>query len=382
MNHEDLFLFNTTPIFKLPQDCILIIFSLFSDVKTLTLLSSVCKLWKRFISHTFLWRNVRYEFHHFSRHLKALNQRNNSRGSQQLSHVKSLAILLPSREENTGSTRLTEMPDTSPFTQLEKLYLINWHITDINKIIKLLSRVKLLRCERIRRESDQITIQFWMFSQLYQLEGLHLHFQKPCNPGGAHTPFFTPNLSTIKPSFAPSLRRLRLLNISDIEGPMIQQRQESIILRESAEEGLLAKYRALTRGISLRELYLDRCGALTATIWRTCMIPCTRQLNYLFLAGRKRESLMDNVPDDLYAFLDVDGLDDATKEIELEDALKEFFGALKHIKEIRLVDFACTKGIVSGIKQLSKPYRINGEENVSIESYLNKIVDVHLEFIT
>lgn len=51
---DDLFLFNTTPIFKLPQDCILIIFSLFSDVKTLTLLSSVCKLWKRFTSHPFL----------------------------------------------------------------------------------------------------------------------------------------------------------------------------------------------------------------------------------------------------------------------------------------------------------------------------------------
>ncbi|KAG0749038.1 hypothetical protein G6F57_002774 [Rhizopus arrhizus] len=370
---EDLFLTNDTPIFRLPQECILRIFSYYTDIKALTTIANVCKKWRRTALQPFLWKSVHYEFHHF----------------------KSLTITSPfHQEENITSipnlSRLINVPSVSPFEHLSKIRLADLYIEDISKIVKTFNQIKTLICDNIRREDNRVTVHLSMFSHLIKLEELQLHFHKPCNLGGAITPFFN-RPSSISPIFPASLKALHLLNIYDFEESVMRARDAGrseweqpvrpIHYLGNAEEDLLIKYKMITSRICLQSLSLNRCSALTANIWRTCMIPCTQELEYLSLTGRKRDVSREPPEDDPFAFLDLEGLENASRKLELEKALTEFFGGLRQIKEISLDDFICSKGLVSGIEKLAVPYKINGESDVSINSYLNKtLFNVKLSF--
>ncbi|KAG1465052.1 hypothetical protein G6F46_001426 [Rhizopus delemar] len=370
---EDLFLTNDTPIFRLPQECILRIFSYYTDIKALTTIANVCKKWRRTALQPFLWKNVHYEFHHF----------------------KSLTITSPFlQEENITSipnlSRLINVPSVSPFEHLNKIRLADLYIEDISKIVKTFNQIKTLICDNIRREDNRVTVHLSMFSHLIKLEELQLHFHKPCNLGGASTPFFN-RPSSISPIFPASLKALHLLNIYDFEESVMRARDAGrseweqpvrpIHYLGNAEEDLLIKYKMITSRICLQSLSLNRCSALTANIWRTCMIPCTQELEYLSLTGRKRDVSREPPEDDPFAFLDLEGLENASRKLELEKALTEFFGGLRQIKEISLDDFICSKGLVSGIEKLAVPYKINGESGVSINSYMNKtLFNVKLTF--
>lgn len=264
------------------------------------------------------------------------------------------------------------------------------YIEDISKIVKTFNQIKTLICDNIRREDNRVTVHLSMFSHLIKLEELQLHFHKPCNLGGASTPFFN-RPSSISPIFPASLKALHLLNIYDFEESVMRARDAGrseweqpvrpIHYLGNAEEDLLIKYKMITSRICLQSLSLNRCSALTANIWRTCMIPCTQELEYLSLTGRKRDVSREPPEDDPFAFLDLEGLENASRKLELEKALTEFFGGLRQIKEISLDDFICSKGLVSGIEKLAVPYKINGESGVSINSYMNKtLFNVKLTF--
>ncbi|KAI9276108.1 hypothetical protein BY458DRAFT_554812 [Sporodiniella umbellata] len=356
---DELFITNDTPVFRLPQDCILLIFSHYTDVKTLTVLASVCKRWQRFVSHPFLWRSVNYEFYDFITHLKTLSMRNKASGF--LPNIKGLTI----QSLFSGLAKLTSIPRASPFKQLQQVHLVNLHINDITKIVRLLNYVKILACDNIHRQDDRPTVYLSTFSQLLHLEELRLHFHKPSNLRGAALPFLVSDQPSVVPAFRPSLKSLHLLNVFDFE---------------CTRADILTKYKAITKGINLRSLSLDRCNALTAGIWRHCMKQCTRQLEYLSLTGCRKSTLKETENPSLLT--DLDALEEEWKEKDLEMALSDFFGALKNIKNIRLDDFVCSKGLVSGIETLSKAYKINGETNVSIRDYLDQtLFDFHIVFI-
>ncbi|RCH97042.1 hypothetical protein CU097_010176 [Rhizopus azygosporus] len=355
IHYDDLFVDNDTPIFRLPPDCMMLIFAQYNDAKTLTTLASVCRRWRRTILQPHLWKDTYYQLYEFNQLLKTLCRP--YRTSLQLSYIQSLTISSSSLHQRMIPGTL---PRLSAFKQLKKIHLIDLYIDDISKITKLFSHVKVLICDNIRRDDDRCTIHLSIFSHLLELEDIRLHFDRPCNLGGPIMPFMH-NRNVIAPVFPPCLKSLHLLNVYDFEESLIRLYSGRPVpsSRTSVEQDLLMKYKMLTSQIRLTTLTLNRCSSFTANIWRLCMIPCTKNLEYLSLTGWK-PPVVDRV--------------------DSEEALTDFFGGLKQIKEIKLHDFVCTPGLVRGIKKLARSYQMNGQIG-AIEEYLHQtLFDLSLSF--
>jgi hypothetical protein len=136
---------------------------------------------------------------------------------------------------------------------------------------------------------------------------------------------------------------------------MTEARMNKMVQSWNAMENtLMHKYRLLASLEYLTYLSLGYCTGYTARIWRECVGPATKHLKKLTLCGwngdghresplawkeRQNMALMTNTSVEMYME-------------DVEKALAEMLADLHQLECLTLIQFKCTTGMTSGLKQL------------------------------
>ncbi|GAA5802689.1 hypothetical protein HPULCUR_008163 [Helicostylum pulchrum] len=374
-NESDIFnLFgDEPPVYKLPADCLVTIFKLLKNTTTLSILSSVCRNWRKIAQQPFLWRDIICSQQDMNRVMTNLTT------TQQFEHIRTLRI-----ERDTGIQLTRDIAlNTSPFTQLETLFLNHISLRDIGYITRWIKNVTSIHCRNIpvNRSEPQCLPDF---SGMKKLNTLKLQFVKKCN---LKLTYFTsvPNLKKLP----TSLQTLEFINVYDDEEDIItpqdvveatnfmirhenishwQRELPPIVIIDTwfkLEQILVLKYTMLSCLTNLTSLSLDRVSSFTSKVWIKCLLPCAPNLISVYFTGwsGNRESPSSIIKRN-------SNLNPRRAIPDIERALAVFVASLTSIKLLVLHNFVCSRGLIHGLNNLDREYTIQDEQQLEIDKLL------------
>lgn len=297
-------------------------------------------------------------------------------------HLEYIRILTITAQPSITLKRDINVLRTTPFGQLETLNAMNMNLGDILFITQWMQNITSLNCENIPVHKSG-SVYMPDFSKMHKLNSLKLQFSKHCSLKVSH---FTskPALKTLP----TSLRNLEIINLYDeeedlitpndviavtsfMEGEIMHWSRELLPLQIldtwlKLESRLVSKYTMLSFLSNLTCLSLDRVSAYTTRVWRECLLPCGKNLNFISLQGwsGNRESPQAMMK----------RRNERLDKKDLDLALSEFISSLSNIKTILLDDFTCTSGFIMGLNQLTIDSNINYaiENNATITEFTDK----------
>ncbi|KAI7877125.1 hypothetical protein K492DRAFT_181152 [Lichtheimia hyalospora FSU 10163] len=163
------------------------------------------------------------------------------------------------------------------------------------------------------------------------------------------------------PNVLPSaLEVLELVNIydPDEEDHMkhLRRVQSKITMDEQRsgykqlQRSLDTKYQSIGQLHHLRSFTFGRCNAWTADTWRKCLLPCAPKLEFLSLAGWDSRGRIQDTPDERLKAREEQS--DPLPVSLAERAIAESIALMSKIRQIQLVKFYISHGVVQGVKQL------------------------------
>ncbi|KAI7850669.1 hypothetical protein BDC45DRAFT_608574 [Circinella umbellata] len=359
-------IYGESPINLLSVDCLYNIFEYCNNIKTLSIISNVCKRWRDIVLDPILWRNLLEKWDSFLDTLYIINQHPMHSIQRQLLFTRTIRML--EHSHNTINRKNKRRNNMTPTIQqslannnscllknVTRLIMARMYFDDIVDLVRYTPSLQVLRCDKIRTNGRYMMFHF--FADLHKLQVLDLRFRESCE----HTNYaFTLSDRRTRRTLPTTLKEFRMTGVYDREeiqsllslpnnnplqiqhnqmiGLQQQQQQQQQPRRQQVrrltrqiDDTLVERYQSLCFLVNLKSLCLGRCNAYTARVWRECIKPCVSNLEHLSLSGWRTSQKN-------------------TQETEL--AIQEMIQELKKIKLMELLDFECNRGVVNGIKQL------------------------------
>ncbi|KAF7730186.1 hypothetical protein EC973_002794 [Apophysomyces ossiformis] len=335
-------------ILKLNDDCMIEVFKYCASPVILFEIANVCRHWKALVAVPEIWRTVSYSSYDYS----WLSSPSARQYMKEFTYVRRIDIRNHHDRPKVSPSRT---PATMAyFKNLKEVYIRNAYLDEIVKLVRWVPRIEVLWCENILAHCNRNEMLFFT-QRLRQLRKLGLFFSRECE--------FTRCMSLLssKNSVLPdTLEVLSVSNLFDSESKAIEDltiaREEhtmtEIINRwHILEESLVAKYRMFSSLKNLRSLTLGRCHSYTARVWRECLVPCGKQLEFLSLTGwygiqgiGRVDIWQDTRPTTV-------GYQDIVEDVE--HAIADFLQSIACLRKLELTDFFCGQGVKEGIQRLS-----------------------------